>query len=401
MSDRLLLRLHPDGGLTWLREGAARVATGSGVPARPIIDAADEIVVLVPAEHVVLTETRLSARSRTQLLQALPYAVEDQLLQPVDELHVAASRGDAGAIGVAVIARQRLAGWLERLAEAGIRPDALIPESLALPLHPGQTAIFIEDACAVVRSGPWSAFACGLDELPEWLSLLASSEAPVALVVHDFRAAPRLPLPVPVATYHERQRDPLAWLAAAAWAPPLNLLDGEFAARHRHARGRRWWRIAAVLAAVAVGLAFVDLAANVIRLSRTSARMDTLAREAVRNAFPDIDAAQFERLGPEPLMRSRMDSLRGGTESGGLLRMLARIGPVLATTRGVQTRGMEFRNGTLELALRAPDVGALDRVRERLAASPGLSAEVTAANPGADGVDGRIRVAMSGSGGTP
>ncbi len=47
---------------------------------------------------------------------------------------------------------------------------------------------------------------------------------------------------------------------------------------------------------------------------------------------------------------------------------------------------------SLELALRAPDVQSLDLVRERLGGLDGLKAEVTSANPGDDGVDGRVRV---------
>jgi general secretion pathway protein L len=147
-----------------------------------------------------------------------------------------------------------------------------------------------------------------------------------------------------------------------------------------------------VLAAAAAVLALANLGLDVLGLSRASARMDTLAQDTVRAAFPDIDAAQLGRLSPEQLMRGRLERLRGGAESSGLLSMLQQIGPVLGSTRQIQTRGMEYRNGTLELALRAPDVGALDGVRERLATVPGLKAEVTAANPGADGVDGRIRI---------
>jgi general secretion pathway protein L len=124
--------------------------------------------------------------------------------------------------------------------------------------------------------------------------------------------------------------------------------------------------------------------------------MDTLAQEAVRTAFPDVDAAQLGRLGPEQLMRGRLERLRGDADAGGLLHMLTAIGPVLGSTRGIQTRGMEYRNGTLELSLRAPDVGALDSVRERLATMPGVKAEVTAVNSGDEGVDGRIRIGDSG-----
>ena len=57
---------------------------------------------------------------------------------------------------------------------------------------------------------------------------------------------------------------------------------------------------------------------------------------------------------------------------------------------------MEYRNGSLELGLRAPDVATLDAVRERLAAQAGLTVAVTAANPVEGGIDGHIRIGIAG-----
>ena len=113
MPDRLLLRLAPDGGLTWLRQVAGQpvpAAAQRGVPPPAALAGAAEIVVLVPGEDVLLTEARLSARNRAQLLQALPYAVEEQLLDPVEDLHFAATAG-GDPLGVAVVARDT-AAWL-------------------------------------------------------------------------------------------------------------------------------------------------------------------------------------------------------------------------------------------------------------------------------------------------
>lgn len=398
MPDRLLLRLDSDGGLTWRSlDGSGRVAPSeTGAPPAAMMAAAEVIIVLVPAEDVLLGEVKLSARNRAQLLQALPYAVEDQLLSPVEELHFAASQARGEHIGVAVVAKDKMRAWLARLSDAGIRADSLLPESLALPLAVGSTTVLIEGERAIVRLAAWSAFACSVPELSAWLEQAHAAGDLQPLAVHDFRAAAALALATPITRYEERQRDSLAWLAgafdAASAAIPINLLDGEFGVSHRQARGARWWRIAAMLAAAVVILALLDLGADVLRLSRASARMDTLAQAAVRSAFTDIDSAQLARVSPEQLMRGRLERLRGGSDASGLLRMLAQIAPVLGSTTRIQTRGMEYRNGILELALRAPDVAALDGVRERLTTVPGLQAAVTAANPGVDGVDGRIRI---------
>jgi general secretion pathway protein L len=404
MPDRLLLRLDSDGGLTWLRTSAGArgaVASSSGDPPASVLAQGNEIVVLVPAEQVLLTHVRLSARNRSQLLQALPFAIEDQLLGAIEDQHFAAAQGSGDSVGAAVVAKSTMKWWLARLASAGITPDVLIPESLALPADAQSTNVMIDGDRAIVRLAPWSAFACSLRELPQWLEQANADGDLAPLVVRDFRAAPTLVLPVKASSYRERQHDPLAHLAAGLGQPALNLLDGEFATRHRDARGARWWRVAAMLAAAVVVLAMANVGFDVLRLSRASARMDVLAQEAVSKAFPDIDAAQLERISPADLMRGRLDRQRGGNESSGVLKALARVAPVIGSTTRIQTRGVEYRNGTLELSLHAPDVAMLDSVREQIVAA-GAQATVTAANPSADGVDGRIRIgAANAPGGAP
>jgi general secretion pathway protein L len=395
MPDRLLLRLDSTGDPAWLRLGAdGRAAVGStrGWPPAALAAAADEIVVLVPAEDVLLTEARVAAKSRAQRLQAVPFAVEDQLLAPVEDLHFAATESVGDTVGVAVVARAMLAHWLDRLAANGIRADVLLPESLALPLAPDRASALVENDRAVVRLAPSSAFVCAPADLAAWLERARGDGAARALDVFDFRDGASARLAVPAASYQERQRDPLAFFARSLRKPPLNLLNGVFAPQHRAARGARWWRVAAALAAAVVVLAVLDLGFEVLQLSRASARLDTAAQETLRKAFPDLDSAELARSTPADIARARIERLRGGAESSAFLRVLGEIAPVLGGATRIQTRGMEFRNGTLELGLRAPDVATLDAVRERLAVQPGLTVTVTAANPGSDGIDGRIRI---------
>ena len=394
MPDRLLLRLSPTGDLTWLREagdGRAPAASMRGAPPASVVAGAREIVVLVPAEDVLLTEARVAAKSRAQLLQAVPFAIEDQLLAPVEDLQFAVSTAAGDMVGVAVVARATLRRWLERLGEAGIRPDIMLPESLAIPLAPGHSTALVENDRAIARVASWSAFVCAPAELSAWL---AQNPAPQPIDLLDFRdATTKLNIE---AAREERLRDPLAFLARNFAKAPVNLLVGEFAPQHRGERGARWWRLAAALAAAVLVLFVLDLGIEVLQLSRTSARMETLTEDTVRKAFPDVDAGDFSRMTAADIARTRIERLRGGAESSDFLRLLASIAPVIGGSTRIQTRGIEFRNGSLELGLRAPDVATLDTVREKLAAQPGLTVAVTAANPGDGGIDGRIKIGSAG-----
>jgi len=126
-------------------------------------------------------------------------------------------------------------------------------------------------------------------------------------------------------------------------------------------------------------------------------------RESVRQALPELDGDALAGVQPDQLLQLRLQGLRGGSGDG-LLGLLAKIAPVLASGTRVQTRGLEYRNGALELGLRAPDVQTLDLLRERLAALPGLRAEITGTSQtgqdpagGQAGVDARIRISGGGA----
>jgi general secretion pathway protein L len=394
MSDRLLLRLHSDESLSWLAQdaqGRALSGANAGAPPAETLTRALRILVLVPSEQVLLLDTPRMSAQRAQFAKALPFALEDQLASPVEDLHFALpERLNEARVPVAIVERGVLRGWLERLAREGIRPDALIPEALALPCVEGSTLV-IEETRAVLRTAPAQAGVSDLAGLPDWLSLFAANSEVAKLDVYDFRAAPALNLPVAVANYYARQRDALAFFAAQLGPEPvLNLLQGEFAPAHRQAPALRLWRIAGALAAAATLLFFVYFGVDYWRLSHESRQMDAAMRDALHESFPEMDKVDGD---PRQLMESALTRIRGGADAGGLLRLIAQISPTLGSTTRTTLKSIEYHNATLELGLLAPDVPTLDLIRERLANLPGLRVEVTAATSADNGVDGRLRIA--------
>jgi len=377
MSERLLIRLLADDGLTWLAQdadGRALSGANAGAPPAQALARSRRIVVLAPAEEILLLETPGLPGARVQALKALPFALEDRLAGSVEDQHFAApDRLDGERIPVAVVARATLRGWLDRLARDGIRADAIYSECQVLPV----ASIVLEGERALWRDSAAAAGACRTQDLPGWIGVLdAAAEEPASRTTHDLRGS---------------QHDALAFFAAQLrHEPVVNLLQGEFAPAHRQAPARRLWRNAVALAAASLLLLFVYYGADCWRLSRQSAHLDAQARAVLHEAFPGMDKVAGD---PRQLMDSAMRGLQGGGSDSGLMRLLARIAPILASTTRTTLAGIEYHNATLELALRAPDVQTLDLMRERLAGLPGLKVEVTAANSGADGVDGRLRIA--------
>jgi general secretion pathway protein L len=329
---------------------------------------ADDIVVLVPGEAVTLLEVPRIARQRSRLLQALPYAVEEQLAQPVEDMHIAAlARIEGERVAVACVAHADMRRWLSRLAEFDIQPDRMLPETLALPLHGTAATLVRVGARVLVRSGLDAGFALEPDALDLLTDRLGAMNE--AFVVDDEAALL------------------LALAPHLGGASRLDLLDGPYRPRRR-ASASGPWRLVAALAFGALLLAVLYQWLDYRALRQTHAGLQQEAQRLYRQAVPGEGAV------PDPVRMLRAESAqRGSGGRGGALPLLARVAPLVAGgTTTVRMDALEYRAGSLELSLTTPDVPTLDGLRERLGTLPGLRVELTGASPGDAGVQGRIRI---------
>ena len=388
MSSRLLIRINPDDSLSWLLPSDG--TRGNGAPPKDLLAAADEVAVLVPGESVLLIRAELPPGNRSKLSRVLPFALEDRLLDDVETLHFAlGDRHADGWWGVAVVARERLDAWLQGLAGAGITADVLIPDTLAVP-HTGEgTTVLLEPSRCVVREGRETGFVCAPEQLQAWLPTSGDFDLwPTESSVSGFMPA-----------HGQGQLHPPAvaldvFARGVGETPSPNLLQGDFAPRHRRAPQRRLWRIAAMFAAAAVLVGLAGQAIDVLRLRVASQEADAAIARSYADMFPDSPPV------PDPVarVRSELQRLGGGTDDHGMLSLLSRMAPILASHDfRLHMLGLEYRNASLELSVQAPDLGNLDQLRERLATLPGISVELTAATPGEKGVEGRLRIKEAGA----
>lgn len=157
MSEFLTIRLssradQPVQWLVWSPQQKEVIASGQLDAISQLGDIADyanqrTVYVLVPAVDVLMTEVTIPAGSSRQLSAVLPFLLEEELAQDVDNLHVHLLQKSGDMAQVAVVEHQKVALWLAALDDAGIEAKALIPDCLCLPLFDnGFTAAEI-DAC--------------------------------------------------------------------------------------------------------------------------------------------------------------------------------------------------------------------------------------------------------------
>src|SRR5258708_323947 len=142
-----------DSELRWRRVGAGgAVQKGAerGLEGRA---PAEEVIVWTPAAETLFLRARLPTRSAAKIVQALPFALEEQLIDPPERLHFAFAHEADGALAVAVTRRERMESWLAALAAAGLSPTHLAPVTLSVPLAERAWTLAFVDGEIVLRSG--------------------------------------------------------------------------------------------------------------------------------------------------------------------------------------------------------------------------------------------------------
>jgi general secretion pathway protein L len=168
MPQSLLLRLPPPGqeDTEWLTLDE----TGAPTPTRQrgsltlasAVWRSGRVVVLAPASQILLAEPELPPGSGARLARAVPFALEEQLTEDVDQLSFGIGRRRTGGrTPVAVVSRSLMQKWVSDLSAAGIEPQAIYPDISLMPENPGQTVLWLEKEQLAVRRrelcpSPWN-----------------------------------------------------------------------------------------------------------------------------------------------------------------------------------------------------------------------------------------------------
>lgn len=407
MADWLLLRLPraPDQPVSWLVVDTRGAPTGPP-QSGPLSLAAPRstgrrICVLVPGTDVLLAEPEVPARAGTKLQQLVPYALEEQLAEDIDDLHFAIGKrtADSNKTPVAVVTRVLMDQWIGSLKEHGLEPEAIYADSDLLPQNPGQSVALLEGDIVVVRPPASVPVTLPADALHEALEMAQSSnpEGGTGRGLVLYTGAPEWQeYSTQVEELRERFDGIKIQLLSAGPLPlfaqqlpnvtATNLLQGPYTPTRSRAVGFRAWRVAATLLACLAGLHVAGKAAELSLLKRNEHKLDVSIREAVQTIMPGQGSTPDARK----LLEQRLAAARAGSTSG-LLPVLEALVQAKSAAPGATVEALNFHNGGTELKIAAPDAASLDRIGQALR-NNGWQADLTSGNNVASGYEGRLEI---------
>jgi general secretion pathway protein L len=371
------------------------------------------LVVLAPAQQILLAEPELPPGTGAKIARAVPFALEEQLTEDIDQLTFAmGKRRDRGATPVAAVARAVLDGWLAQLKSAGLDAHAIYPDISLMPENPGQTVLWLEKGRLAVRRPGALPFAVELSPVKDALVVAGVIADPLAA-----ETAGEAKMPENALLYITREDwadtkaefealmeefaslkvqlladGPLPWLARnLADSDAVNLLQGDYARNTDYEARWRQWRTPA---AVAVALLLVHVAAQALQIhhaNRNSAALDEQITQIFSTTVPGEPLRDARKQ-----LQSRLDRIRrAGAGPEYFLKSLQVLSDALSAEPKTHVDTLNYHDQTLDLKVTAPDLGAVSQISQRVG-KQGLTADIQSSTPVPSGVEAHLQIRTPG-----
>jgi len=323
-----------------------------------------QTIVVLPTELSGLYEPELPWLSDQKARAALPYALEDELAQPVTMLHVAFDRiyYQDGRYLVAVMDKQILIDLMNKLDRLHLHFDVITLDWFAL--NPGEVCV-IEDNILIHDAAFKGALSIEL--LDKYLKQQTTYSH--ILVFND-----SLPLSHADQFTHV-DRVSYAWIAERlSKQKPMNLCQGEFQHNTNQQRTKRWYQLAAILGGVwLVGLLVMN-AVMLALLHHQLADYDNQIAVVYRQFFPDAQHVISPKFRIGELLKKNQSS-----QDALLWRLLEKLACAAFPNQSLPAQSKDtlsddnvtiqrirFQNKTVSVTLACKDFATLEQIQARL-----------------------------------
>ena len=364
----------------------------------------ENVIAYIPGIDILLTRVALPAGRKSQLRNALPYALEENLIDDVDELHCALGpQLDTGKYVAAITRHDKISYWHQLLLSTGLHIQALLPDFLLLPYTSEGWTVACEGNNAYVRTTAAEGFVCQINVLPLLLQKELQTDKehiPERITFYGCLPFDDSIMGDAITNQSELVQHPpigsgnLIELLAnnPLTVTSLNLLQGDYAPSSRILQRLRPWYASAILAGVLILFGFIGSVIEYVSLERQNAVLQQQITEVFRQTFPDAKNVNPEII--PRVMKSRLTELRGKGRSSGpdFSQMLAKVAPVFAKSKGVTAQHLRYQMGQMEILLETPDLQSLENLKNRLSDAVPWNVELKSANSSENKVQGRILI---------
>lgn len=400
MADTLFLKLNGDEFEWLIFDSSGQKKTDGLGPASQFNESLEDefdgrVVFVAPGEEVLLTTANIPSKQYRQIVQAVPYAIEEQLAMDVEDCFFSlGSRNVNDQIQVAVVERSRMIGWLDRLEALDVEISFMTSEANLLSCDIGISVLVDDDRAHVrwpdgtgmttSRAGLTLALSSGPADLPINVSGSERDIDASRMQLSELEASGE------VLSQRLVNESGFHILCCEFSGTENNLLQGEFKVEAAVSSVQLVWRSVAVLAVMAVALHFSALVAQAWYFDRKASEYKAEADALYASVFPkDRNVRDLRRRWKAHLGRSGSNMNEFNSLFAASSRGLSKAGLTLSNVNYNESRG------DLILQVIGERSEKLVEFTQRLT-SEGLKAEIGTINQDAGTVRGSIKIRSRG-----
>ncbi len=375
MSEQLVVRLGSESRqsihwLVWSTVESEIIASGVLTNAAELIELKSHaggrsIIALVPSCDITFKEVELPGRSNKQLLNALPYMLEQELSSDIDKLHFSVLGKIANTVSVAVLAHDKMLQWQSWLSDAELVCEQFIPDVLTLPYSDESWSAIELDGQWLIRQTRTQGICIETALLGFVLATTDHVDDEEAVqTVTSYSAIDHLKLD------HWQQNTielPMKLCAEGAVTSRYNLLQGEYKIAREENIALKLWRGTAIAASLAIVMIFANQFVMLNKLEQQQAALDNEIKQVYKTVFKPKKMRLNARL-VKKQMQHRLDNLRGGSGDSGFLVMLSKLTPTFKQSPSIKPISVRFdtKQSTLRLQVSAADFQVFDKFKSSL-----------------------------------
>ncbi len=330
--------------------------------------------VLIDSSCINLESVNVPSQNRQRQLQAVPFALEDNLAVDIEDMHFALGKKQADdLLPVISITRSLLDEILEQFKQSNIFISHLSADSLALPVAENSWTILLDTDSAIIKTDHFTGHYCDRDNLPVIISaLIKKSEHPPENIIffhqdNDQHAADLLAsidASISIKTYSEY---PLTIFAPDLEdAHELNILQGDYAPKRESSALLKPWKSVAAIAGVWIILQLVYASIEINQLEEKNLQLTQQIEKEFKRVNPG--ARKFHNI--KKRMERKLKELRGGGGKSDqvFLQILSEAAPVLSNNKNIDIRGIVYKGKHIDMDISADSLQTLEAIKNKLIA---------------------------------
>jgi len=403
MANAVFIRIHKDYSVDWCIPGSAHEKLAQ--PSTALSELTDlcsgkKVTVFIPGEMVHLGSYVIPAKSRQKILQAAPYAMEDDLIGDIDDFHFAlASRTPDKNTTICAIEKARMVSILSLLKKYNIQPQTITIDTLALDWQADAWTILLEDNITTIRTSLLTGFTVDTSSLKDYIDIAideAGDSAPSKLNVIDARTLDAGEAVESLFPDSQTIQDITPqgsiindFARTNQENETINLLQGNYAVKHiRYQNLKKWYPAAALF----IAFLLVKLIGGVFEYKQLSNQVNNLDQKIerlFRQALPDVKRI----VNPKAQMTQRLISLKSNNQNGraDFFTHFAKSIKPLKADNSIIIKTINFRNNHLDIEFNISDLQALEKLKQTITQT-GSKVEIRSAAVQGKKVSARLRI---------